>query len=205
MKKKWIILSLSLLVVLALSGCGKSTNNGDSANRGPNNGNAMSGSDMKGMDHSGSGKVPAGLKAAPKPTFKVGSQATIKADHMAGMNGAKATIVGAYSTIVYAVSYTPTIGGERVTNHKWVIQEELKDAGNKTFKLGDEVVLQADHMKGMDGAKATIDSAEQTTVYMVDYMPTTGGQMVKNHQWVTESELTNSGTASSDNMGGMKH
>ncbi len=45
-------------------------------------------------------------------------------------------------------------------------------------------------MKGMKGAKATIDSAEKTTVYMVDYTPTTGGKKVKNHKWVTESALS---------------
>lgn len=42
----------------------------------------------------------------------------------------------------------------------------------------------------MKGAKATIDSAEKTTVYMVDYEPTTGGDPVKNHMWVTGSELS---------------
>jgi len=45
-------------------------------------------------------------------------------------------------------------------------------------------------MKGMKGAIAVIDSAEQTTVYMVDYTPTTGGEKVTNHKWVTESELS---------------
>lgn len=44
-------------------------------------------------------------------------------------------------------------------------------------------------MPGMKGATATIDSAEQTTVYMVDYTPTTGGEPVKNQKWVTGSEL----------------
>ena len=43
-------------------------------------------------------------------------------------------------------------------------------------------------MEGMDGAKGTIESSEKTTVYMVDYTPTTGGEEVKNHKWVTESE-----------------
>jgi hypothetical protein len=42
----------------------------------------------------------------------------------------------------------------------------------------------------MKGATAEIDSAEKTTVYMVDFTPTTGGEEVKNHQWVTESELS---------------
>ncbi|XIH35981.1 DUF1541 domain-containing protein (plasmid) [Cytobacillus firmus] len=40
----------------------------------------------------------------------------------------------------------------------------------------------------MDGVTAKIDSTEQTTVYMVDFTPTTGGDDVKNHKWVTESE-----------------
>lgn len=46
-------------------------------------------------------------------------------------------------------------------------------------------------MKGMDGATATIDSAEKTTVYMIDYVPTTGGEKMTNHKWVTENELSN--------------
>lgn len=45
-------------------------------------------------------------------------------------------------------------------------------------------------MKGMDGATAVIDSAENTTVYMIDYTPTDGGTKVSNHKWVTESELS---------------
>ncbi len=45
-------------------------------------------------------------------------------------------------------------------------------------------------MDGMKGATATIDSAEKTTVYMVDFVPTTGGEEIKNHKWVTESELS---------------
>lgn len=39
--------------------------------------------------------------------------------------GAKATIVGAYDTTAYAVTYTPTTGGPVVKNHKWVIESEL--------------------------------------------------------------------------------
>jgi Protein of unknown function (DUF1541) len=143
-----------------------------------------------GMDHSGSGEVPKALKEAKDPAFPVDSKAIIKADHMKGMDGAEATIVGAYDTTVYTVSYTPTTGGKKITDHKWVIHEELKDPGDQPFKEGTEVTLNADHMKGMKGAKATIDSAEQTTVYMVDYTPTTGGEKVTNHKWVTESELS---------------
>ncbi|QYF85637.1 YdhK family protein [Brevibacterium sp. PAMC21349] len=142
------------------------------------------------MDHSSSEEVPEGLKEAKNPTYEVGSQAILETDHMEGMKGAKATIVGAYDTTVYAISYTPTTGGERVENHKWVIQEEIKDARDEPLEHGTEVTVDAAHMKGMDGAKAKIDSAEATTVYVVDYIPTTGGEEVKNHKWVTESELS---------------
>jgi hypothetical protein len=135
-------------------------------------------------------EFPKGLKEAKNPTFKVGSQAVVKADHMKGMYGAKATIVGAYDTTAYVVTYTPTTGGPKVKNHKWVIQEEIKNAGTTPLKPGTAVTLEADHMEGMKGAKATIESAEHTTVYMIDYTPTTGGPIVKNHKWVTEGELS---------------
>ncbi|WP_394542667.1 YdhK family protein [Priestia aryabhattai] len=195
MKKQLFILGVA--TIIGLSGCGNNSNGSDSDSKKESNQSEMDHSNMNKsemdhskMNHSTSGEVPEGLQEAKNPKYEVGSQAVINADHMEGMDGAKATIVGAYDTTVYTVSYTPTTGGEKVTNHKWVIQEELKDADNKTFKPGDEVTLEADHMEGMKGAKATIDSAEKTTVYMVDYTPTTGGEKVTNHQWVTESELS---------------
>lgn len=142
------------------------------------------------MDHSGSGEVPADLKEAENPTYEVGSQAIIETDHMEGMKGAEATIVGAFDTTAYALTYTPTDGGEPVENHKWVIHEELENPGDAPLEPGAEATISADHMEGMDGATATIDSAEETTVYMVDFVPTTGGEEVTNHKWVTESELS---------------
>ena len=142
------------------------------------------------MNHSSSGEVPKGLKEEANPTYEVGSKAVMNADHMKGMDGAEATITGAYDTTVYTVSYTPTTGGKKVKNHKWVIHEEIKNEGDQPLTPGTEVILEAEHMKGMKGAKATIDSAEQTTVYMVDYTPTTVGERIKNHKWVTESELS---------------
>ncbi|MBE0341079.1 DUF1541 domain-containing protein [Paenibacillus sp. 28ISP30-2] len=183
MRKQWALLAGAVMIIL--SGCGNS--------KIPDQEHTTSNSqqhDTSDMNHSTSSELPAGLKEAVNPAFNVGSQTIIRADHMAGMNDATATIVGAYTTTAYTVSYTPTTGGEKVTNHKWVIHEEIKDAGSEPYTPGTEVILAADHMKGMDGAKAIIDSAEPTTVYMVDYTPTTGGEPVKNHKWVTESELS---------------
>lgn len=145
--------------------------------------------DHSSMSHSSDGSVPDDLLVANNPTYAVGDKALMTTDHMGGMNGAEATIVGAYETTVYAVTYTPTTGGEKVENHKWVIHEELEGVEDSPAAVGDTVKLNADHMEGMDGAEATVDSAEQTIIYMVDYT-STAGEEVKNHKWVTEDELT---------------
>lgn len=149
----------------------------------------MEGMDHSGMHHSGSGEIPDGLKEAVNPTYPVGSKAIIQSDHMKGMKGVEATIVGAYDTTAYIVSYTPTTGGERVENHKWVIHEELVDPGEAPLDQGAKEKTVASHMEGMAEATLEIDSAEQTTVYMVDFK-TTDGEEVKNHKWVTENELS---------------
>ena len=150
----------------------------------------MEGNDMEGMVHDDSGEIPEGLKEAENPTYNVGETATITDGHMEGMEGAEATIVGAFDTVAYEVSYDPTNGGPREENHKWVIHQEIADAGEEPFEPGDEVTLEANHMEGMEGATATIDDAKSTTVYVIDYQPTTGGEEVKNHKWVTDSELS---------------
>ncbi|MFC4735159.1 YdhK family protein [Bacillus daqingensis] len=146
------------------------------------------------MDHSAeemssSGEVPEGLEEAENSTYEVGSQAIIQADHMQGMTDAEATISGAFDTTVYTVSYIPTDGGEPVEDHKWVIHEEFVDTESAPLDAGTEVILDAEHMEGMDGAEATIDTAEETTVYMVDFVMTDTQEEVSNHKWVTESEL----------------
>lgn len=189
-RTKRSIIFLFAVLFLVLGAC----SNTDNGNKGKKDSKESS-ENMQGMDHSkmdmsSSGDVPEGLKTVKNPTYKVGSKAIIESDHMEGMKGAEATIVGAYDTTVYTISYTPTTGGKRVENHKWVIHEELQDSGKAPLAPGTKVKVNADHMEGMKGATAEIDSAEQTTVYMVDYTPTTGGAEVKNHKWVTENELS---------------
>lgn len=138
---------------------------------------------------SSTGEVPEGLEAAENPAFEIGTEAIIEADHMPGMKGAVATVVGAYETTAYSVTYYPTTGGEPVKNHKWVIHEELENSGEEPLEPGTVVTLNADHMKGMDGATAVIETAVETTVYMLDFTTTTGEKVV-NHKWIVESELS---------------
>jgi len=145
------------------------------------------------MDHStmehpvDGGPPPEGITAAVDPKYPVGTRVMLTTDHMDGMNGAKAKIVGAYTTYTYSVTYTPTTGGARVTDHKWVVQEEIEDAGEQRLPNGTEVTLLAEHMTGMEGATATIASSTAETVYMVDYEA--DGMTMTNHKWVVESEV----------------
>jgi uncharacterized protein YceK len=191
MKSKKIVMGIvTLVLTFTLSACAsdsKETSPKENMEKSSEKNMEM---DHSNMNHSGSAEVPKGLNVAENPTYEVRSQAIINAEHMSGMNGAEATISGAFDTTVYTVTYTPTTGGEPVEDHKWVIHEEIKNSGDEPFQPGDEVVLNAEHMEGMDDASASIDTAEQTTVYMVDYTPTTGGEKVTNHKWVTESELS---------------
>jgi hypothetical protein len=181
MKKQLVFMGIT--AVFGLSGCGGGEESGQKTTE------STEESSHAGMHHSGSGEVPDGLQTAEKPNFEPGSHALIQADHMEGMDGAEATIVGAYDTTAYTITYTPTTGGEPVKEHEWVIKEEVQAGAGESVEPGTKVTVKADHMEGMDGAEAVIDSAEQTTVYMVDYTPTTGGEKVTNHQWLTENEL----------------
>ncbi|OBW54709.1 YdhK family protein [Solibacillus isronensis] len=192
MANKMMIGIISLTAALTLSACAGDNNEETTQNNVTQDDaqtSEMQEHNMEGMDHSSNGEIPEGLEESTNPTYPVGSTAVINADHMGGMNGAEATIVGAFDTTVYTVSYTPTNGGEPVTDHKWVIHEELEGVGEQPLEQGEEATINADHMEGMEGATATIDSAEETTVYMVDYTSTTGEE-VTNHKWVTESELS---------------
>lgn len=140
------------------------------------------------MDHSADGgPAPAGIKPATNAKYPVGSTVTLTADHMAGMKGASATVVGAFSTTTYAVTYTPTTGGQKVVDHKWVVQEELSGVGSTRVPDGGQVTIEAEHMPGMKGATGIVVSSTTEPVYMVDY--TAHGMTMKNHKWVVQSEI----------------
>ncbi|MFK4495640.1 YdhK family protein [Dermacoccus sp. GAS27A] len=177
---------------LVLTGCSTGGDQGHQGHEGGSSASAPASSDG-GMDHSSmehpmdGGPAPAGIEEATSPKYPVGTKVTLTADHMEGMDGAKATIVGAFDTYTYAVNFTPTTGGAPVKDHKWVVQQEIKDAGTKRLPDGTEVTLEAEHMEGMKGAKATIAFSTDQTVYMVDYEA--GGMKMTNHKWVVESEI----------------
>lgn len=142
----------------------------------------------EGQEHSpDGGRPPEGIEKASDPKYAVGDDVVLSADHMPGMKGADATITGAFDTTAYAISYTPTDGGDPVKNHRWVVHEELDNPGKAPLKDGTKVTLEAEHMPGMKGAKATIDSSTDETVYMVDV--NTSEMTMTNHKWVVEDEV----------------
>lgn len=186
MAKKAILLgTMAIASVFVLASCANEDEESEMET-----GMEHEGMDHGDMVHDDSGTIPEGLTEAQNPTYVPGDPVIIENGHMEGMEGASAVIVGAFDTTAYEVSYDPVIGGERVENHKWVIQEEIEGAGGELFDSGTQVILDAEHMEGMRGASATIEDSETSTVYMIDYMPTNGGEQVVNHKWVIESELS---------------
>ncbi|WEV77203.1 YdhK family protein [Janibacter cremeus] len=179
-------------VIALLAGCGGAAE--EEATQSPHSsmtsGSSESehGSGEEMTDHQADGgPPPQGAERASSPTYPVGTRVTLTADHLSGTKGAEASISGAFDTTAYSVSYTPTDGGERVTDHKWVVHEELEDPGKAPLAAGTETGLDADHMTGMDGAEATIDRSTDETVYMVDL--TIDGETMTNHKWFVESEI----------------
>ena len=182
--RRWSIGLLSVVALISLSACTE-----DQTKPASTSVDTSEEIDHSTMNHSSSGEIPATLKKAENPKFPVGSTAIITDGHMDGMKGAQATIVGAYNTTAYVISYEPTSGGKRIEKHKWVIHEELIDPQEAPLAPGTEVKTDAAHMEGMKNATVRIDEAVQTTVYMVDYT-STNGEAVTNHKWVTEEELS---------------
>ncbi|WP_341300618.1 YdhK family protein [Lysinibacillus sp. FSL H8-0500] len=188
-KRRWSIGLLSVIALLSLSACTEDKTKPTSISNDNNETAQQTDIDHSTMNHSNSGEVPVTLKNAENPKFPVGSTAILTDGHMEGMKGAEATIVGAYDTTAYIISYTATSGGQRVEKHKWVIHEELIEPEEAPLASGTEVKTAAAHMEGMENATVRIDEAVQTTVYMIDYTSTTNREAVKNHKWVTEEEL----------------
>ncbi|MBU8578600.1 YdhK family protein [Brevibacterium luteolum] len=79
------------------------------------------------MEHpADGGPVPAGMTEATDPEYPVGTEVTLTADHMHGMDGATATIAGSTDETVYVVDYEAD--GMTMTNHKWVVESEMQPA-----------------------------------------------------------------------------
>lgn len=199
MDSKLLLVSITLLSVLLMSACGWGDTNNEAREAASDVTNNLESEDKQASEeeieyieeHSGNspGSIPEGLKESENPKFPVGSTAVVNASHTDGMEGAMATIKAAYDTTVYSVSYTPTNGAPFEENHKWFVEGELSGMdNNENLGQGSEVIIDANHLEGMLGAEGVVDTAEETTVYVVDYT-TALGETVTDHLWLKESEL----------------
>ena len=137
-----------------------------------------------------------GLAPAEAPRYNDGDKVTVLVDHVMGgmvmkMKGAPATIVAGYHTRAYAVTFYTTDTHTLVTDHKWIIQREIQGQTDESAPLADgtEIVMEASHMPGMKGAKATIVSSQESNVYIVDVPPYEGQAEMKDHRWLLQSEM----------------
>lgn len=201
MSNKLLLAIASFVAMFTLAACGTNdTTNGDTTEPGTdvtnNNeemdkelGENMDGDGQAEATNSTSSEVPEGVKEAENPKFAVGDKVTVNGAHFEGMEGSQGTIVGAYETTVYSVSYTSTTNDGYEENHKWVIREEVDGIDKETIDQGSEVIINVDREEGMLGATGVIDTVEDTTVYIVNFT-TTDGQEMKNYKWLKESELS---------------
>ncbi|WP_342580830.1 YdhK family protein [Ureibacillus sp. FSL W7-1570] len=196
MKKQWAFKIFLFGFILLLAACGDTAEQLDKNDEQEGN-VAEQEAPTKEADEieDSTGSVPLNLKIAENAAFPVGTKVKIFANHMEGMKGAEGVVVAVYDTTAYEISYRPTTGGEKVENYKWVIHEELDGASGAPMEPGRELVINADHIEGMDGATATIESADEGPVYVVDFTTTTGEE-VKNYKWLVESELAASDESS---------
>ncbi|WP_370442213.1 DUF1541 domain-containing protein [Kineococcus halophytocola] len=63
----------------------------------------------------------------------------------------------------------------------------MRGVGDARLPDGAQVVLDATHMTGMQGATATVSGSTDETTYMVDVEA--DGMTMVNHKWVVESEI----------------
>ncbi|CAM2839307.1 YdhK family protein [Fructilactobacillus fructivorans] len=204
MKKTLFTLAAVASVGLVLTGCGESKSSSKSSSSSKMSSSSsektMSKKDMKetkgdkSMDMNMQMKhkmaLPTDLTAAKNPKYKVGSEVKLTADHMKGMKGAKAKVTGAYDSPLYVIDYKPTDGKAEVKNHEFVTKNQLKaDKPGAGLKKGEKVTVEADHMKGMKGAKGKIVKVCDGPAYAVTFTPTNGGKEYVNHQWVSQTEM----------------
>src|SRR5699024_11037906 len=160
---------------LVLTGC---SNGGDQDQATPSStsqheghGSSGSSSDSGGMEHPmDGGPAPEGIEKAASPKYPAGTEVTLTAEHMAGMDAphaANAARAGSRDPRRRAASFTPATGGKARQGHHCGGQEGIERAGAQRLAGGTEVTLAAEHMEGMKGAKATIASSTDQTVYMV--------------------------------------
>ncbi len=137
MKRPFTLAGLTLAAALALTACGDADTGGEDSpatvsasaetTASPSASNAHQGMGDSGHQHNpDGGPAPGGIVDASDPTYPVGTKVVLTANHMAGMEGAEATIESSTEETVYMVDVEAN--GMKMTNHKWVVESEVQPA-----------------------------------------------------------------------------
>lgn len=93
--------------------------------------------------------------------------------------------------------------------------ENMQEAENPEFPVGDNVKVTDAHMEMMDGVTATISGAYDTTLYQVTFTPEDSDEAIEDHKWVVKEEMSSDDdsddyekgdevTLNADHMSGMQ-
>jgi hypothetical protein len=69
----------------------------------------------------------------------------------------------------------------------------LVTAKHPLYPVDSRVIILADHVPGMEGAKGVVNGAYETTAYKVSYVPSTWGNRVKDYKWVIHEDIDRAG------------
>ncbi|MDN6639834.1 MAG: YdhK family protein [Tetragenococcus sp.] len=67
--------------------------------------------------------------------------------------------------------------------------ENMQDAEDPQYSVGDEVEITDAHMDIMEGVTATISGAYDTTLYQVTFTPEDSDEPLEDHKWVVDEEI----------------
>ncbi|AYW50447.1 DUF1541 domain-containing protein [Tetragenococcus halophilus] len=93
--------------------------------------------------------------------------------------------------------------------------EDMQDASNPQYSVGDKVEVTDAHMDIMEGVTATITGAYDTTLYQVTFTPEDSDEPMEDHKWVVAEEMASDDdnedyeegdevTLTADHMAGMQ-
>jgi hypothetical protein len=104
--------------------------------------------------------------------------------------GAQAMDMPAVTEAPQGMDLQATLGPQGMDMHAATPVDNLTPAANPKYPVGAQVVIETDHMPGMQGAKGVISGAYDTTLYAVDYTASDGTR-IENHRWVVAEEIVN--------------
>ncbi|AYW48613.1 hypothetical protein C7K38_09670 [Tetragenococcus osmophilus] len=68
--------------------------------------------------------------------------------------------------------------------------EDMQEAKDPEYPVGEDVKVTDAHMEMMDGVTATISGAYDTTLYQVTFTPEDSDEPIEDHKWVVKEELS---------------